>query len=287
MAEAANKENAATAISVRPLFLETRTGRIFAVHHAPGAARGHVLCIPPFNEEMNRCRSMLTLQAQDLAVKGYGTLVIDLFGTGDSEGEYVDGRWDLWQDNIGAALRWLDERGGCIAILGVRMGAIQAAEWLRANPRSARSLVAWQPVVDGRQHLTQFLRVRIAAALDRTDAPGESTASLRAALASGSTIEVGGYQLHPTLASAIDSRSLDHMAPPPATRVAWLERRGSSGEFPSPPSARAIAAWIESGVKVAVLDFDGPAFWQLHERAVAVDAIAKTTHWLQSLDVGA
>jgi exosortase A-associated hydrolase 2 len=287
MAEAVTQHNAAPAIPVQPFFLDTPGGRVFAVHHAPDAVRGHVLCIPPFNEEMNRCRSMLTLQAQALAAGGYGTLVIDLFGTGDSDGEHADGRWELWQDNIGAAVRRLDERGGCMSILGVRMGVILAAEWLQANPQPLRSLVAWQPVVDGKQHLTQFLRVRIAAALDRTDAPKESTSSLRAALASGDTIEVGGYELHPALASAIDSRTLVRTIPPPATRVAWLEQRGSSGDTPSPASAKAIEAWAGSGVEVTVLGFDGPAFWQLHERAVAVDAIARTTRWLLSLDAGA
>ena len=284
MAGAMTGDNGAPAIPVHPFFLESGAGRIFAVHHAPRATRGHVLCVPPFNEEMNRCRSMLTLLAAALAAKGYGTLVIDLFGTGDSDGEYVDGRWDLWQENIGAAVRWLDERGGCASILGVRMGAMLAAEWLHANPHRVRNLIAWQPVVDGKQHLTQFLRVRIAAALDRADAARETTSSLRAALANGETVEVGGYELHPELAAAIDRRTLGSLVPPPATRVAWLEQRSSVSETPSPASAKTIKAWTDSGVSVTVLDFEGPAFWQLHERAVAIDAITATTRWLESQD---
>ena len=276
--------SAAASISVQPFFLDTPAGRIFAVHHAPPLARDHVLCVPPFNEEMNRCRSMLTLQAQSLAARGYGTLVIDLFGTGDSDGDYVDARWDRWQHNIGAAVGWLEERGRCISLLGIRLGVVLAAEWLQANPKPSRSLIAWQPVVDGRQYLTQFLRIRIAAAMDRSDVAKETTATLRERLAGGNSVEVGGYEIHPALADAIDSRALDRIVPPPETRVAWLEQRTPASDIPSPVGSRVIAAWTAAGIDVNVIGFEGQAFWQLHERSLALDAIALTTDWLCSLD---
>ena len=79
----------ATATMPTPFFLEVSGRRLFAVHHPPVDGRrvlGHVLCVPPFNEEMNRCRSMITLQARALALLGIGTLLLDLHGTGDSAG---------------------------------------------------------------------------------------------------------------------------------------------------------------------------------------------------------
>ncbi len=273
--------DAGSAVTVRPFFLDTPGGRIFAVHHAPLSARGHVLCVPPFNEEMNRCRSMLTLQARSLAAAGYGTLVIDLHGTGDAAGNYVDGRCGNWLDNIGAGVQWLVANGGCVALLGIRLGVMLASEWLRLNPDRRCALVAWQPVTDGKQYMTQFLRMRIAANMDRTDVPKETTTSMRDQLARGVPVEVGGYEIHPELARAIDARQLALLAPPAGTSVAWLEHRASDAIVPSPAAQRVIAAWTDVGVSVDVIPFNGQAFWQLYERALALDAIELTTAWVQ------
>jgi exosortase A-associated hydrolase 2 len=269
------------AVDVIPFFLDTPGGRIFAVHHTPEGARGHVLCVPSFNEEMNRCRSMVTLQARAFAEAGFGTLVIDPFGTGDSDGDYVDARWDAWLANIGAAFAWLEERGGCRALLGIRSGVLLAAEWLSTQaPASRPALLAWQPVTDGKQYFTQFLRMRIAANMDRTDLPKESTSLMREQLAQGSPVEVAGYEIHPELASALDARKLADFAPPADTPIMWLEQNTPTSNVPGPASAKALAAWQAKGITADVKGFDGQAFWQLHERALAPEAIAITTAWL-------
>lgn len=272
-------------IEVEPWFMETDRGRLFAVHHRPAAhapCYGQVLVVPPFNEEMNRCRSMVTLQAQALAAAGIGTLVLDLFGTGDSEGEYREGRWSLWLDNLRAGLAWLDRQPGPRrALLGIRMGVLLAADLLRqADDLPAPSLMAWQPVVDGKQHFTQFLRIRLAANLDRDDLPKENTGSLRQHLAEGRTVEVGGYEIHPELAQAIDSARLDAWAPPPGTPVLWLEQVGPDATEPTPASRKVLAAWAMAGVTPEVIIYEDPPFWQVHERTVSPKALAATTRWL-------
>ena len=147
-----------------PFFLSTPSGRLFAVHHRPAQGtqpRGNVLCVPAFNEEMNRCRSMVTQQAQAFAAMGFGTLVLDLLGTGDSEGEFVDGRWSHWLDNLAAGVAWLDEQpGGCRSIWGIRLGALLGAQLHARLARPDITLALWQPVTDGKTHLTQFFRAR-------------------------------------------------------------------------------------------------------------------------------
>ena len=271
------------AIDVVPFFLDTPGGRIFAVHHTPLNARGHVLCIPSFNEEMNRCRSMVTLQAQAFAGLGLGTLVVDLFGTGDSDGDYVDARWEAWLENIGAAVGWLNEREGCVALLGIRNGVLLGAEWLnRATPASHPAVIAWQPVTDGKSYFTQFLRMRIAANMDRTDLPKESTSSMREQLAAGQSIEVCGYEIHPELAKAMDDRKLADFPPPAGTAVLWLEQTTPGGSVPSAAGERVLSAWQTTGIETDVMGFDGQAFWQLHERALAAEAIRLTSEWLRT-----
>jgi exosortase A-associated hydrolase 2 len=272
--------------AVQPFFLDTPRGPMFAVHRQPAdaaALRGHVLVVPGFNEEMNRCRSMLTLLAEHLAAIGFGALVIDLHGTGDSAGAYVDGRWDAWREDIALARASLDARpGACVGYLGVRLGAMLAADALRDAPARVDKLILWQPVVDGKQHLTQFLRVRIAAQMDRPDLPKESTAGMRARWAAGEPVEVGGYEIHPELARAIDAARLGALVPRTGTRVLWLEQPAPGATELSPPSAAALKAWQDAGVAARWQSFDGPAFWQQYERVLAPAAIAATVAWLRA-----
>jgi len=270
-----------------PFFLDTPHGRLFAVHHAPddrGETWGQVLVVPAFNEEMNRCRSMVTLQAQALAAIGLGTLVLDLHGTGESDGEYGDGRWDIWLDDIGAAIRWLDgQAGACVALLGIRLGALLAADVLKDRPSSCRGLIVWQPVIDGKSYFTQFLRMRLAANMDRTDVPKETTADMRNRLAAGECVEVAGYSVHPELAGAIEKARLADLAAPEEVALAWFEKSAAAEAELSPASQNVLAAWRAPGRRVHVELFDGAAFWALHDRVTVPKLIEATAAWAAAL----
>jgi exosortase A-associated hydrolase 2 len=269
-----------------PFFLDGARGPLFAVHHRPTdptRVRGHVLCVLPFNEEMNRCRSMVTLQALALAEQGLGTLVVDPFGTGDSAGDHADARWDVWLEDLARAAAWLDgQPGGCVALWGIRLGAILAATLHQRRATAETSLLLWQPVADGKTHLTQFLRVKIAAQMDRADLPKETTATMRAALAAGQTIEVAGYALHPELTTAIDAARLETCRIVPSTRVLWLENAVGDPPGLTPASRLLLQRWPGEGAHIDALGFSGPAFWQVHERTVAPDAVQQTLTWLRS-----
>ena len=283
----------AYASAPHPFFIESAPGRLFAVYHRPlgEPCNGNVLVVPPFNEEMNRCRSMVTRLAQAFAAEGFGTLVVDLYGTGESDGEHAQARWDIWRDNVHDTLTWLDAQpGGCSALLAIRLGAALAIEALQRNARP-RALIAWQPVVDGKTYLTQFMRTRIAANMDRTDIAKETTASMRAQLAAGETIEVAGYAINPELAASIDALDLKRMIPPTHVQVAWFEKSAASaapdeaageGEL-SPASARVLASWRDAGVRVTSGLFDEPAFWAQHHRMLAPGLLRMTADWLRPL----
>lgn len=268
---------------VEPFFLPTPGGPLFAVLHRPADSvplRGHVLVVPPFNEEMNRCRSMVTLQARELAQRGFATLLLDLHGTGDSAGEHGDARWAIWLDNLRAALAWLAARpGGCVALLGIRLGAILAAEVIATTTGAPVTLVLWQPVVDGKIHMNQFLRVRMAAQLDRPDLPKETTASMRKQLEAGESIEVAGYELHPQLVRDIDAANLVKQRPA-LHHALWLENvNADGGELPGPAVA-AAKAWADADIAAEMRAYSGPAFWQLHERVLTPSIVEITTAWL-------
>ena len=273
------------AVTVAPFFMATPRGRLFAVQHRPRAVapwRGHVLCVPPFNEEMNRCRSLLTQLAQTLAGQGFGVLLLDLHGTGDSTGDYHEARWAGWLADIAVAREWLGAQpgGGVCALLGIRLGAILATQSYVAGAVAATSLVLWQPVLEGKTHLTQFLRVRMAAQLDRRDGAKENTADMRQQLARGHTLEVAGYELHPALAAAIDAARLLENSLPVGARVLWLEQASPAAPELAPASRRALDLWQTPGVTLAAMTYADPPFWQVHERVNTPQLMAQTSAWL-------
>lgn len=275
-----------TGTDCHPFFIESDAGPLFAVHHRPAAGqpvRGQVLCVAPFNEEMNRCRSMITLQAQAWARLGFGTLLLDLHGTGDSAGDFADARWTRWLADINLAWHWLAQQAGARrALWGIRLGALLATQAHATWAAPAVDLLLWQPVSDGKTHLTQFLRVKIAAQMDRTDLPKETTASMRAQLAAGQCVEVGGYALHPELTTALDNARLAEHRPPAGTRVLWLENAVPGQTEPAPATQLLLSKWPGAEVALQTRLFEGPAFWQVHERMLAPDAIRASSAWLDA-----
>jgi len=270
--------------AVEPFFLDSPDGPLYAIYRGPAEGvkpRGNLLCCMPFNEEMNRCRSMVTLQAQTLAARGYGTLLLDLLGTGDSAGDYRDGRWQTWVDNLQLGKNWLAQhRGGCSALLGIRLGAMLAADLHARLANPALGLVFWQPVLDGKTHLTQFMRVRIAADLDRRDGPKETTATMRQRWQDGGPVEIAGYELHPALAQSLDMLAMGNFQLPPGTQLLWLEQSVDAGNAVGTASKRLLDSWPGPKVQTTVTAFDGPAFWQLFDRVLAPSVVAATTAWL-------
>ncbi len=114
---------------------------------------------------MNKSRRMAALQARALSEAGISVLQIDLLGCGDSAGDFGDATWALWVDDVVAAARWLHARTGFAPFLwGLRSGCLLAAA-AAAAVESSPDLVFWQPVISGRQHLQQFLRLRVASQL--------------------------------------------------------------------------------------------------------------------------
>lgn len=227
---------------------------------------------------------MITLTARALAKVGIGTLLVDLLGTGDSDGEYVDARWAIWMQNLIAARSWLEAQATrCRGLWGIRLGAILAAEVHRVVGDPRIPVVVWQPVIDGKIHLTQFLRMRVAAQMDRPHLPKETTTSMRATLASGKSIEVGGYEIHPELAAAIDVANLRDSILAPSTQVLWVEQATDDSGAPAPGTAAAVEAWRASGISVTTSTFAGPAFWQIPERVIAPELIASTVSWLDGV----
>jgi exosortase A-associated hydrolase 2 len=255
-----------TAPQAEPFFLESAAGQRFCLFHPPAVAcRGALLYVHPFAEEMNRARRMAALQARALAQRGYGVLLLDLAGCGDSSGDFGDARWALWKDDLALGAAWLRRRlGQPLTLWGLRLGALLALDYARSADHPVQSLVLWQPVQNGATFLTQFLRLRVASAmLDETGAR-TSTGALRDALQAGETLEIAGYDLAPPLAAAIDTLDpLEVMTPP--CPVHWLEAVGAPGQALPAGAARVGAEWQRRGIDVRQQAVHCPPFWTTPE----------------------
>jgi len=263
---------------VEPLFLPGTAGALFAlcISGEPRGERG-VLLLPPFAEEMNRARRMLRLQAAALAEAGITALLLDPFGTGDSAGDFADARWETWVADVRIAAEAIAARGvRRIGLLGLRLGAALAAS---AGPTLASFCFAttlWQPVVRGREHLTEFLRVRTLPGALANNRP-ITVEMMRACLTAGEVVEVTGYEVVPQLAAALDALNLVEMAHPALGRVTWLEVVRDSALPLSAVGAHCAAAWMASGLSVTARTIQGPAFWTGQGNVLAPELIAATT----------
>lgn len=249
-------------VGTEPFFLGSGAQQRFCLFHRPaGPCRGAVLYVPPFAEELNRTRRMAALGARRLAAHGYGVLQIDLYGTGDSAGDFADARWDLWQQDLDAAAAWLRARiDAPLTLWGLRLGALLALDYARTATLPLAPLLLWQPVASGATYLTQFLRLRTANAMLGADAAQNGTKALRAALQAGDTLEIAGYDLTPALASAIDALPApDAMIPPVPAH--WFEVLGAPGQTPGSAAGRVKAAWEAHGAMLHVHTVAGLPFW--------------------------
>lgn len=268
---------AATVALPEPFFLTGSRGRLLCTYFGPQAERrGALLYVPPFAEEMNRCRATVAEQARRLASAGHDVLLLDPYGTGDSEGDFSEASWQTWLGDVTAAGAWLEERsGGPIGLWGCRTGALLAADAAQSAPGRYRRLLFWQPVLDGKMFLTQYLRLRVAFLMDR-GLPAETTNEMRQTLQAGGTLESAGYGLTGQLAAELDDKRLLDMDALTDMDVTWCELVSEQGAALAMPSQKGIAFLEGQGCRVDVRPFTGPPIWQLHRRDELPDLISTT-----------
>jgi exosortase A-associated hydrolase 2 len=264
---------------VLPFFFDAEPGTRFSLYYAPDPllpARGAILYVHPFAEEMNKTRRMAAQQARTFAAMGFAVLQIDLFGCGDSCGDFQSGRWELWKGDLAIACAWLSERApGPLHLWGVRLGGLLALDF--ATTRQFDSLILWQPFINGRTCINQFLRLRLAAemGLDDPGAP-HSTAALRAQLAARTVLEVAGYELAAPLVKAIDACDAANLKLLPCT-VHWFASGAPAAAKLAASAARLAERWAPLGVSLHFHPVDGVPFWSTSDVVECPAMLAATS----------
>ena len=138
-------------------------------------------------------------------------------------------------------------RTGCSArskaplwLWGLRAGCLLAVD-AAVNLKNWPNFIFWQPVVSGKQHWQQFMRLKMAGefASGQAKAVGEQ---LRQQLAAGQPVEIAGYRVLPGLAAALEHAEL---APPSSGggRVVWLETSLREELQLTPVAQKCIEQW--------------------------------------------
>jgi exosortase A-associated hydrolase 2 len=240
--------------------------RILVVARRPvGTARGCILLVPPFGEEMNKSRRMLALVAQGLAARGFVAALPDLSGTGDSEGEFGESTWSQWRQDLQTVHAFFEEQGQVIrAALAVRTGCALIAEVAGQHAWNLSHTVFWQPVLDGARFLTQFLRLRVASSLMGGDRR-ESTQDLLSRFRSGETLEIAGYEVSPALAHELDKMNAVASLSPNLGTVHWIEVMRAEDGALSESARSAISKATERRVEIVPSTHSGEPFWSSTE----------------------
>lgn len=262
---------------MQAFFLPIEDGaRLCLFHPARENPRGRVLYVPPFAEEMNKSRRMAALQSRALAQAGFAVLQIDLLGSGDSTGDFVDAHWERWLDDLSAAHEWLcGHAEGPLWLWGLRAGCLLAAQAASRLGEECHFLF-WQPASLGKPLVQQFLRLKAAGEMMGGSARGGIEA-LRRQLTRGEPVEVAGYMLSPQLVNGFEQATL---APPVVgrarRRVEWIEVSSQPEASLLPASSVSIERWRSAGFEVQTHVARGPAFWQTTEIEEAPELIAAT-----------
>lgn len=263
--------------NIHPLHLKAPSGKIFVTVYTPATQADHwVLHFPAFAEEMNKSRPMISQMARKCNSANYTVLVPDLFGSGDSGGDFSDTTWGMWLADMHYLLQWAIEQGAeKITLWGLRVGCLLAANlWtsLDDNVRAkVERLLFWQPVLNGEQFSTQFLRLRVAASM----MSGEkiTVGGLRKELQQEGRLEVAGYFLNAHLIEELDQQSLKHLMPDPGLVVNWFEVASTKDKPINMGSHKLIDQWKNLGACAEGVVVKGEPFWTTQEVVLAPELI--------------
>jgi exosortase A-associated hydrolase 2 len=251
-----------------PLYFGESTRRLFGLytpaHARGGRQRGIVLC-PPWGAEYLRAHRSMHQLAKLLAEAGFHVLRFDYSGTGDSAGDMPDTSLDRWAEDIGTAVEELKDTAGIprVALLGLRLGGTLAARVASQRRKDVDTLVLWDPVVHGGEHLAE-LRQLDEATLNERGLKGNAT-------------ELLGFPM--TEAQARELQALELLQPPPT----WPARTLVAVSEPT-PSHEALRAALATSPNAVLELIESQSAW-IEDRhsgagAVPVKLLQRIVEWL-------
>jgi exosortase A-associated hydrolase 2 len=172
-----------------------------------------LLIVPPFAEEMNKSRKMMSLLLDEIAAENTAGYLFDLFGTGDSAGDFREATWGIWRANLVSMIDFIASQNGVeqISIVAIRTGALLVNSVLAEESAIAdkiQSIHYWNPVFNASIFIGQFLRLKLAANMMRSNGPKVGAKELRQELLEKGRLEVAGYTLNHALVEGMEATTI-------------------------------------------------------------------------------
>jgi len=191
------------------------SGRLFCLRTSKKDSRPSkvVLVVPPFAEEMNKSRKMMSLLLAEAVSEDTCGYLFDLYGTGDSDGDFCQATWDIWRANLIDMLEFISAQKDVehISIVAIRTGALLVNSVLAeegAYGSKINALHYWNPVFNAALYISQFLRLKLAANMMRNEGPKVGVKELRQELQVEGKLEVAGYTLNQALIEGMEGASI-------------------------------------------------------------------------------
>lgn len=254
---------------MHPFYFGRADRPLFGAYHAaanPHSTKGVVL-VHPFGHEYFPAYPALQQLAVRLARADVHVLRFDLYGAGDSGGDFGEGGLEQWQDDLRLAVEELQAMAQVreVTLVGLRFGATLA--WLACREgRLAQRLALWAPVLDGAGYLAEMRALEDNYTSHALPAPRE-------AVARGPRFEVLGYPVSEALEAELAAVDL---RPGPALDLPTLvvARPGSEGEVHR----------YDLGFRVELLPYEEACIWlkneSMNEAVVPSGALTALTEWV-------
>lgn len=251
-------------------FIQGCRGRLLLIARE-GQKQQATIILPPFAEEMNKCRHLFSALMRQLEAKDHSSFLLDNYGCGDSEGDLDTASIPIWREDLLQLLISLRDQGFReVNFIAVRFGTLLLFDLLNqvALPLQPVQLILWQPMFETTKFWQQFLRIKIAEAM----ASGSklSQKELEQQLREGQPLEIAGYPISPDFFHSLLQMQTELPAILTKTKISWFET--SQLDDIALPTQRTLAK-IQQVNTVNFRQLKAEPYWQTSELAEADELI--------------
>lgn len=257
---------------IKPYYLDGCRGANFVLSHQAGTGHALVL-LPPFGDEMNKSRHLLSSMMQNAATAGISSYLMDPYGTGDSMGDLDQVTVLDWRADFLQLLQHIATQGySRVSFIAVRFGSLMLLDLLQQQlPLPVSHIILWQPQLDAGRFMQQLFRLKIAEHMSSGSKTNQ--AELEQQLAGGKTLEIAGYPLSPAFCHSISQLSGMPAARTEKPALHWYE----VSAFANPGVAvqkQAEALSQSFAVQLQLINSD--PFWSTQELVGAPELIRRS-----------
>jgi exosortase A-associated hydrolase 2 len=233
-----------------------------------------ILILPPFAEEMNKTRHLISTAMHTLTAAGCHSFLLDNLGTGDSEGDLDQASVDIWRNDIQQFIHLLQQHGyQSLSVIAIRFGSLQLFDLLNNDDSllPLKQIVLWQPMFDTAKFWQQFARIKVAEAMASGNKVSQK--DLEQQLLQGETIEIAGYPISPQFYQSLLSMQTAIPAALQHCQLSWFET--SQLENIALPVQKMLQQ-LQQHTEVNFVQLKAEPYWQTTELASADKLIALT-----------